>query len=41
MSMRIDHDEADFERLDIATIPDPKPARACVTVTELGKNAKV
>ncbi|KAH7151387.1 Endoribonuclease L-PSP/chorismate mutase-like protein [Fusarium sp. MPI-SDFR-AT-0072] len=27
--------------MDIATIPNPKPARVCVTVSELGKGAKV
>jgi hypothetical protein len=26
---------------DIATIPNPKPARVCVTVAELGRGAKV
>jgi hypothetical protein len=28
-------------RLDISTVPDPKPARVCVSVSELGKGAKV
>ncbi|KAL2205536.1 Endoribonuclease L-PSP [Sarocladium strictum] len=35
---------ADFEAMNavyVQRIPDPKPARACVTVTELGKGAKV
>ena len=27
--------------IDIATIPDPKPARTCVTVADLGKGANV
>ncbi|KAL7903860.1 Endoribonuclease L-PSP [Trichoderma velutinum] len=34
-------DFAAMNAVYIATIPDPKPARACITVTELGKNAKV
>ncbi|VUC37191.1 unnamed protein product [Clonostachys rosea] len=36
---------ADFDAMnsvsDIATVPDPKPARVCVTVSELGRGAKV
>ncbi|KAJ2982357.1 hypothetical protein NQ176_g1438 [Zarea fungicola] len=34
----------DFDAMNdvyMAVIPNPKPARACVTVTELGMNAKV
>jgi enamine deaminase RidA (YjgF/YER057c/UK114 family) len=27
--------------LDIATVPNPKPARVCVTVANLGRGAKV
>lgn len=30
-----------YGSLDIATMPDPKPARCCVTVPELGLGAKV
>ncbi|KAH6954453.1 Endoribonuclease L-PSP/chorismate mutase-like protein [Fusarium avenaceum] len=35
---------ADFEAINtiyIATMPNPKPARVCVTVAELGRGAKV
>ncbi|KAI9042022.1 RidA family protein [Aspergillus affinis] len=35
---------ADFAAMNavyIASVPDPKPARVCVTVSELGRGAKV
>ncbi|EGU79869.1 hypothetical protein FOXB_09631 [Fusarium oxysporum f. sp. conglutinans Fo5176] len=35
------NDFAAMNAVYIATIPNPKPARVCVTVSELGKGAKV
>ncbi|KAK2472932.1 hypothetical protein H9L39_15107 [Fusarium oxysporum f. sp. albedinis] len=35
------NDFAAMNAVYIATIPNPKPARVCVTVSELGKGAKI
>lgn len=38
---KIGHKKDTHQPADIATVSDPKPARVCVAVAELGRGAKV